>query len=480
MTSKQGSTASWRIGSARSRTRIAIVLAVAVAYGLAFLPLYRAIGDMAPALSMAPVALTAWFYGMRAGVVAGLLAVPLNVLLLTLAAPAGWDPIKLVVGSPLILAVGGVIGRIRDLGEHWRQALLEHAASKQALEQRNRELAILTGITQSLAYSVRLADVLKTALDKTLELFDIERGGIYLISDDGKYLELTAYTGLSEEAATALRILPADKGINGRVVSTGTSLVVDDVLNQADVAFRPVLESQGIRSAIFIPLKSKSKTVGVFNASSSGSRRFTPEELSLLEVFAGQIGIAIENARLFERTSQLALSDDLTGLNNRRQFNQVVESEMDRARRDGRAFSIVMLDLDWFKQHNDRFGHLSGDAVLKALAGTMKSALRRTDSAFRIGGDEFSFVLPGTRMDGAQKIVDRVRREWQRTALPEYPGADNPISFSAGIAEFPAGADSADGLITLADSALYESRRSKRQAVSSLDGSLTPDRPVGD
>jgi diguanylate cyclase (GGDEF)-like protein/PAS domain S-box-containing protein len=160
-----------------------------------------------------------------------------------------------------------------------------------------------------------------------------------------------------------------------------------------------------------------------------------------------------------ERYRALSAIDELTGLYNRRHFYEMLETEMHRTQRYGRAFSLAMLDLDGFKEYNDRFGHISGNSVLQSFAQTLKSSLRKPDIAFRYGGDEFTIILPATSADMAKETVDRIGSEWLQVAREQYPGAKTPLGFSAGIAQFPENAETADGLLNLADAALYHSKR---------------------
>jgi len=181
-----------------------------------------------------------------------------------------------------------------------------------------------------------------------------------------------------------------------------------------------------------------------------------------------------ESAR---RIRELSITDELTGLYNRRHFYEVLETEMYRVQRYGHSLSVVMLDLDGFKEYNDTFGHTSGDAVLKSFAQTLKSALRRTDTAFRYGGDEFTIILPLTGAERARKIADRIRSKWLQAPKAEKLVLETPLGLSAGVAEYPENAETADGLAFLANTALYRSKReggNKSILVSDL-GALRPD-----
>ncbi|MCK4964463.1 MAG: diguanylate cyclase, partial [Dehalococcoidia bacterium] len=134
-------------------------------------------------------------------------------------------------------------------------------------------------------------------------------------------------------------------------------------------------------------------------------------------------------------------------------------TEMQRTRRYGRSFSLVMLDLDGFKEYNDSFGHTSGDIVLKSFAQNLKATLRKSDTAFRYGGDEFTIVFPALDIDRARKAAERIRLKWLRITEAQYTIEETPIGFSAGIAQFPEHAETADGLVFLVDTALHFAKR---------------------
>jgi diguanylate cyclase (GGDEF)-like protein/PAS domain S-box-containing protein/putative nucleotidyltransferase with HDIG domain len=187
---------------------------------------------------------------------------------------------------------------------------------------------------------------------------------------------------------------------------------------------------------------------------------------------------AEEELRERERTiRELSLTDELTGLYNRRRFYEALETEIYRTQRYGHPFSLAILDLDGFKPYNDNFGHSSGDRVLQSMAQTLRSSLRKVDSTFRYGGDEFTIILPATDAEKARKIVDRIRSKWSQAPKPGNVVLETPLGFSAGIAQFPENAETADGLVFLGDTALYRSKKEggyKTTVVSEL-GVLSTD-----
>jgi diguanylate cyclase (GGDEF)-like protein/putative nucleotidyltransferase with HDIG domain/PAS domain S-box-containing protein len=199
----------------------------------------------------------------------------------------------------------------------------------------------------------------------------------------------------------------------------------------------------------------------------------TPFDAQLISVKAGlgRLRIAVIDIterkraeetikRFSQEMSQLSITDELTKIYNRRHFYKVLEIETDRARRYDRPLSLAILDVDRFKDYNDKFGHLSGDSILISLAGVMTSNLRKTDTSFRYGGDEFAIILPETDSNKAKVVIERMRLKWVRMPRSESLRLENSFGFSAGIVEFPKNAEAQDSLVFLADAALYCSKRS--------------------
>jgi diguanylate cyclase (GGDEF)-like protein len=210
---------------------------------------------------------------------------------------------------------------------------------------------------------------------------------------------------------------------------------------------------------ISIPLESAGKLIAMVILNVDVKDILSDEEKRILMVMGSQAGTLIENALLLDKMSELCLIDELTRLYNRRHFYQVLETEMDRAKRFDRPLSLIILDIDKFKEFNDKFGHAGGDGILKSLAEVMRSNLRRTDTCFRFGGDEFAVIMPETSSNKAKEILERVRLKWLSIPKIESGGLENPIGFSVGIAEFPKDTTTQNNLLSLADAAVYHSKK---------------------
>jgi diguanylate cyclase (GGDEF)-like protein len=194
-----------------------------------------------------------------------------------------------------------------------------------------------------------------------------------------------------------------------------------------------------------------------------------PELEQLAASIARQGRVALENARLHRVVEEQALTDDLTGLANRRRFLQSLAVEVSRTERFGGDLSVIIADLDDFKQVNDRFGHEAGDSVLREVATILRESLRDVDLPARLGGEEFGVIVPETDGHGAHAVAERVRAALKARTIRTVPGADLTVTASFGIASFP-DAPTADGLMRAADAALYRAKaEGKDQTVASSD-----------
>jgi diguanylate cyclase (GGDEF)-like protein len=195
----------------------------------------------------------------------------------------------------------------------------------------------------------------------------------------------------------------------------------------------------------------------------------------ILEVLQGQASQVQDYAGRFEaineelrnanlRLRELSLTDELTEIGNRRNFDVRMREEINRSSRFGHAFSLLLLDIDQFKRFNDEFGHPQGDAVLRGLGALMRSMSREGDVPCRIGGEEFAFILPETGKADAMAFAERMRRGVEATIMS--PDGQRSITVSLGLAAFPEDGKSPEDLIRAADEALYESKHAGRNRVT--------------
>jgi diguanylate cyclase (GGDEF)-like protein/PAS domain S-box-containing protein len=297
------------------------------------------------------------------------------------------------------------------------------------IQSRNRELNILNKIAQSLNQAFKLDEVLHHGLDVMIDTMDIVGIAIYLNDEDSAKMSLAAEKGITDEIKITVKDFPLGQ---------------QNSLNNGQYALN-------------FPLISRNTTLGstLFIKASE----FQDTHIQLIQGASSYLAAAIDNACLFKKTQSMSITDSLTELYNQRYFHNVLQNEIDRLLRYQGSLSLVMLDLDGFKEFNDQYGHVNGDRLLRCFGQTLKMILRKTDYAFRYGGDEFMVILPLTTARKAKIIINRLRRKWIKEFNRLQIKAKNPLEFSAGIAEFPQNAETPDSLILLADSALYKSNR---------------------
>ena len=257
----------------------------------------------------------------------------------------------------------------------------------------------------------------------------------------------------------------------GYVLAQRRSILVDDfaAFPETEYKFAVYGEGDDTQSGLAVPMQAGEKIIGVLFTQSCRVRAYTADDQKLLELLAAQAAVAIENARLFALTRQLATEDPLTGLFNRRHLFILAEREIERARRYQHPLAAILLDLDHFKLINDSYGHATGDVVLKAIARVCLECLRATDAIGRYGGEEFLIVLPETAVTSAAQIAERIRQQVAATVVDTEQGR-LAITTSLGVSALsPASLEAAtsgiNSLIDMADQALYSAKQNGRNQV---------------
>ncbi len=222
-----------------------------------------------------------------------------------------------------------------------------------------------------------------------------------------------------------------------------------------------VLTDKSIRSIIVIPLYTMETPFGLFCVFSS-REELAESETDFLSMFAQQIELAITIADLFEKVKEQAITDGMTGLYNRRYFEEYLKKEVTRAKRINQPFSIIGIDLDFLKKINDKYGHAYGDLAIKSIAQVLMSNARSIDTAARMGGEEFNIILPGVTSEGAMVAAERIRKAIESTELETI----GHITASIGVATFLEHSDNIEDILELTDQAMYLSKRNGRNQVT--------------
>lgn len=225
--------------------------------------------------------------------------------------------------------------------------------------------------------------------------------------------------------------------------------------------FNQILRGMRSKLLINIPLYTRNRPFGLFCVFSSRDE-LAESETDFLTIFAQQIEMAITIADLFQEVREQAVTDALTGLYNRRYFEEYISKEVTRSLRQKQPFSVIGLDLDFLKKINDKYGHAYGDLAIKTIADVLKKNARSIDVAARMGGEEFNILLPGIDSAGAMTAAERIRKTVEEKELDTI----GHITVSIGVATFLEHSDSLDELLELTDQAMYQSKRNGRNQVT--------------
>jgi diguanylate cyclase (GGDEF)-like protein len=242
------------------------------------------------------------------------------------------------------------------------------------------------------------------------------------------------------------------------------------VIVPLDAAHAPGLEGGGHPSHVLVvPVRRAQALTGAFELYLQGDREVKDAEVQLLQGVADQAALAISHAQLYHAQEENALTDELTKLPNRRYMAQRFLQEMQRARRSHKGLAFLMIDIDHFKQVNDTYGHLQGDAVLAELGKILVAGKRESDVAARYGGEEFGLILHETNEAGATTLAERIRAQVEAST---FPGGQK-LTISVGVA---ASEDESQFtfLLEKADQALYAAKQAGRNAVRVADMKAVP------
>ena len=283
-------------------------------------------------------------------------------------------------------------------------------------------------------------------------------------------LDVVVAAAIDGVGADAGRASVVDEpGLAHRVAaSTQADAWLEAAMTRAEAAAlktgRPAEVAAGSGEALARPLQGREGTTIAVVTIARSRAAFTGEERELLAYLAAQGAASIENVMLHERAEHQAATDALTGLANRRQFEERLLAEVDRTRRFPAPLGLMMIDIDHFKKVNDRHGHQAGDDVLRAVAATLAACARDVDVAARYGGEELAVLLPGADVAGAIAAAERVRKavETLDTRVVDAAGEPVHVTVSLGVAALGEGPVDGDELVAQADAALYRAKRAGR------------------
>lgn len=372
-----------------------------------------------------------------------------------------------VAGSAgLIVSPGGFPRGLQAMAALWvvaGSAILFSTSNERELRRRNVELATIRRVTLDIEDTLSLEEILADLCRGVVEGFRFS-GAAVLFREEGSFVCRGGY-GSTGRIGTQVE----DRGPIREATEADTPIVVSRDEARRDGTLSDVI---GTRGYVLVPLGRD----GALVATRTG-RRGRPglvrlREIEALSSLAHHAILALTNARLHEEVRDMAIRDPLTGLLNHGEFQRVLASEAGRLERfsslrtPGHRLSLLLIDIDRFKLLNDRYGHPSGDAVLREVAIAINGAVRSFDVVARYGGEEFAVVLPETGEEGALQVAERVRQAVCGTVAAPKPGPRRRITVSIGSATAPADGSNPAELIASADDALYRAKDTGRNRVT--------------
>ncbi|MBI3465458.1 MAG: sensor domain-containing diguanylate cyclase [Planctomycetes bacterium] len=333
---------------------------------------------------------------------------------------------------------------------------LERVRVQQAEAQRLEFSNLLLNIQQigrELSGNLQMSVVFQLVTDAAKKLLKTPTPQLFLVDEQSR--ELVECT-----PACGARRFPANRGMLGWVMSHGQIITAEDVAKNHALADLPAQDPATWYACA--PLRVGQRVLGVLAIDSVPEK--IPEFDRLLYIVANFAAVALNNGQLFERVEQMARHDGLTGLLNHATFQSRLAELLKGARETGQPLSVVISDVDHFKQFNDRYGHQAGDHVLRSVAGLWKQLVPQRAIAARYGGEEFVCVFPETDREAATQHAEALRFTLEQTEM-EFEGTPLRVTASFGVATFPECADSPAALIRQADTALYAAKRGGRNRV---------------
>ncbi|MBN1856858.1 MAG: diguanylate cyclase [Dehalococcoidia bacterium] len=328
-------------------------------------------------------------------------------------------------------------------------ASMEKQYLYEQLQKQETELTLLNTMALVVSSSLDIQDIFMGFSSELRKVVPLDYAAVALVDDDR--IRLHAVYG----DVAASEIAQMSHSLQGTatewICQNRKSVYQPDI--QASTSYWPDTHyvREGIRSVAHLPLIVRGEVMGTLIVASGKADVYREADIHLLEQVARQIATPIENATLYARAEQRSRIDELTGLFNRRHFEERLREEVARHSRHDGFFSLLMVDLDYFKAHNDMYGHPSGDKLLRLVGSLIGYSIRDTDQAFRYGGDEFTVILPHTSSEEAFVVAERVRARIAR----EMEAKQSTVTCSIGLASYPADGVMFGELVSTADAALY-------------------------
>jgi diguanylate cyclase (GGDEF)-like protein len=371
-----------------------------------------------------------------------------------------------VVGDPGQSFTGDELNLLAAIGRQVSLAL-ENSRLYTQSRRKAQEFEALYQVSRSMASSLELSEILNRISQTVSGLLEGRAMSLMLLSEDGRTFATVAGYNLSDDVPDRRSLARHAPTPSLASVREKRPIAIPDLQKDDGYAeWAAAVMQQGYHAFVAIPLIVQDRALGCMNVYSRHPHEFGEDEVQLFWTFASQAAVSIENARLFEETRQLAITDPLTGLANHRQFYNQLTREVRRAQRYERPLALLLLDLDHFKDFNDRYGHLAGDQALREVSDLLRQNARAVDILARYGGEEFAVILPETDLARAASHAERVRAAVAAFSFVGAAGVGpGSLTVSIGVAAVTRNLRKGQDLVHDADQALYRAKNGGRNLV---------------
>lgn len=366
----------------------------------------------------------------------------------------------LVAGEPVTFRAerDDEVGALADVLERLRQDV---GTRYESARQEGAHASIFNQLAERTSFASDEAELVEAAMRAIRRLVPTPSGDILLANPSQN--RLTVAVAWGENAPEAGSLVSLDRIDRCPGIRRAAAFVAEDLSD--DLAVHCPAHPVAIGTVACVPMSALGKIVGVIHLEETQAGVFTPDVMRLVARVSESVGLAMANARLMKTMEGQAMSDGLTGLRNARFFEPYLEQELEQAQRDRAYTSVIMLDLDRFKDFNDTYGHPAGDEALRTFARVLGSCIRASDVAARYGGEEFVVALHHAGLEDARLVAEKIRAAVEQTVVEIGPGRYGRITASLGVASTETQVQEFKALVAMADAALYRAKESGRNRV---------------
>jgi diguanylate cyclase (GGDEF)-like protein len=355
------------------------------------------------------------------------------------------------------------------------QHLLEHIDSlrqtNSILQNKIKELELILQVSSLLSQTLDKDEIIDSLKEFFRVNFLCDEFCLLLKTESEEKLEIISSFGFHPSASVWIHLAIPD-GVLYQAFHEQKSVHITNLLQDYKYELRNHRDINHASLVVLPLLPVENRIIGLISLLRRQKKGFSASELTHLDNIVRYVAAIIDKTILFHNTKELAYTDSLTGIFNRRYFDQRYTREVLRARRYHRSLAILMIDIDHFKKYNDTFGHLLGDEILKKVATVFSINLRRADILCRYGGEEFVVILPESDLNHGHMVAEKLRKSLMEI---EFDGEEHmpqrQLTISIGVSAYPETGNSEKDILAKADQALYEAKKSGRNRVVAVGAS---------